>query len=154
MALIVQSSRRKNDENGFQVERDFISELTGRFNLGVDKVHVAHMYYGKTTRRISTLQKISQQRPSIVIERAESIPYIPYEMAPIANALSYAQNLIFNVKRDSTTVPRVVILFNESPSSSMNRYKILFLNVHPFEKFNLICFMFHLKVLLIKLLIY
>ena len=121
MALIVQSSRRKNDENGFQVERDFISELTGRFNLGVDKVHVAHVYYGKTTRRLSTLQKISQQRPSVTIERTESIPYIPYEMAPIAYALSYAQSLIFNVKRDSTTVPRVVILFNESPSSSMNK---------------------------------
>jgi hypothetical protein len=121
LALIVQSSRRKNDEDAFQVERDFISELTGRFNLGVDKVHVAHMYYGKTTRRISTLQKISQQIPNIVIERTESIPYIPYEMAPIANALSYAQNLIFNVKRDSTTVPKVAILFNESPSSSLNK---------------------------------
>jgi hypothetical protein len=120
LALIVQSSRRENDENGFQIERDFISELTGRFNLGVDKVHVALMYYGTTTRRISTLQKISQQSPTIVIERTESIPYIPYEMAPTAKALRLAQSSIFNVKRDSTSVPRVAILFNESPSYDTN----------------------------------
>ena len=124
MTLIVQSSRRQNDEDGFQVERDFISELTGRFNLGVNKVHIAHMYYGKTTRRLNTLQRIMQQIPSVTIERTESIPYIPYDMAPIADALNLASITIFNVKRDEgVVVPRVVILFNESPSSNgMNKF--------------------------------
>jgi hypothetical protein len=123
LALVVQSSRRENDEDGFQVERNFISEVTGRFKLGVNKVHVAHMYYGKTTRRVSSLQKISQQIPSITIERAEFIPYIPYEMAPIADALSLARSSIFDVRREATSaVPRVLILFNESPSTDgMNR---------------------------------
>jgi hypothetical protein len=145
LAFIVQSSRRENDEDGFQVERNFISELTGRFNLGVNKVHVAHMYYGKTTRRLSTLQKISQQRPSVTIERAESIPYIPYDMAPIADALRLAQNSIFNVKRDAmtSTVPRVVILFNENPSNDTNTSSLLLqanslkLDTNPIEIFTI-----------------
>ena len=116
--MIVQSSLRENNEEAFQIERNFISELTGRFKLGMNKVHVAHMYYGKTTRRLSTLRKISQQIPVVTIERAESIPYIPYIMAPIADALRLARKSILNVRREPTTVvPRVIILFNESPSS-------------------------------------
>ena len=82
------------------------------------------MYYGKTTRRLSTLLRQSQQIPSLTIERSEAIPYIPYDMAPIADALHLARESIFNVRREYV-VPRVVILFNESPSSNgMNKFDI------------------------------
>ena len=45
-------------------------------------------------------------------------------MAPIADALHLARESIFNVRREYV-VPRVVILFNESPSSNgMNKFDI------------------------------
>ena len=103
------------------MERDAISEITGRFNLGPNKVHTAHMYYGMKTRRLGSLSKKDQSLTSFSINRAQQLPYIPYEVAPIAIALAEARKSIFYLKRDSVqTLPRIAVLFNESPDTDFN----------------------------------
>jgi hypothetical protein len=61
-------------------------------------------------------------------------------MAPIADALRLARNSIFNVKRDpmTSTVPRVIILFNESPSyDTTNSSALLLQDISPIEVFTI-----------------
>ena len=120
VAFLVQSSKRDNNEADFQRERNALSEIAGRFNLGYNKVHLAHLYYGKKTRRISTLSKKDQSLSTVSIKRAQQLPYIPYEFGPIPNAFAEARRFIFNNKREnSQVVPRIAVLLNESPSNNL-----------------------------------
>ena len=120
VAFLVQTSKRANNEIDFQKERNALSEIAGRFNLGPNKVHVAHLYYGKKTRRVSTFSPKDQMLSSVLIRRSQSLPYIPYSLAPIGNAFADANKVIFNIRRDKElSVPRVAVLINESPSHNV-----------------------------------
>ena len=116
LGILVQSSKRATEKD-FEREKNAISEMIGRLNVGLDKVHVGYLYYSHRTRRTATLTRKEQSnKKTYFIERAQKLPYIPFYTTPLGYALAQSSEQIFNSRRD-TYVPRVAVLFNEGSST-------------------------------------
>lgn len=112
VGFIVHSSSYA-DEDNYEMIKNSIAEMLGRFNLGRDKVHVGLMYYGKRITKSTTLAKRDQFSRKLTTEKAQNIPYVPIMASPVSQALRYAHDVLFVKSRATAQViPRVAVLLN------------------------------------------
>lgn len=117
IGFIIQTSKRST-ESEFDMEKNMLSEITGRLNVGLDKVQLGLMYYSQRTQKILgfSLREQSNKKP-FFLSKTQQIPYMPYLTSPLSSALSFSSSSIFSVRRESNElVPRLAVLVNDQSS--------------------------------------
>jgi hypothetical protein len=116
LAFSIHSSKESSDE-GFDIEKNFISELIGSFNFRkLNSIYlnkIGLMYFAKNSRVLNTLNKAEQTRgKKYFVDRTQNIPFVPYNDCPLSKALSKVRDRLFESKASMPT-PRTLILFTE-----------------------------------------
>ena len=120
VGLIVHSSDAADEQN-FEMIKNSMAEMLGRFDLGRDKVHAGMMYYGRRIVKSTTVARKDQLDKKLTTDRAQSIPYVPIPSSPVSQALKYAHDVVFTKSRaNSDTFPRVAVLLNYQRGSDGN----------------------------------
>jgi hypothetical protein len=98
------------------MEKNVLSEIAGRLDVGLDKVQLGLMYYSQRTKKMLgfSLREQSNKKP-FFISKTQQLPYMPYLTTPLVSTLLQSNQNIFSIKRDEN-VPRVAVVFNDQAS--------------------------------------
>jgi hypothetical protein len=106
----------RSTETEFNMEKNALSEITGRLDVGLDKIQLGLMYYSQRTKKMLgfSLRDQSNKKP-FFIGKTQQLPYMPYLRTPLVSAILQSNQHIFSIKRDEN-VPRIAVIFNDQSS--------------------------------------